>query len=195
MKVKNIFVHCSASAWGDVMEFDRWHKARGWTGVGYHYVILNGRPFRDVRYLEVLDGQIQPGRHLDDDPIYSDDEIGAHVAGRNSSSIGVCLVGDERFTVAQFSSLKRLLADLIDRFVLTWDDVLGHYEDENTQKTCPNIPMPALRDFMKGKMDVNRLIQCISAEASMGHVHLESKQVYDWYHGLMEVLDSCSQQS
>ena len=180
-KVKNIFVHCSATDYGEVMEFNRWHKARGWSGIGYHYVVLNGRPFRDVGYLEVLDGQIQPGRHLDDDPIYSDDEIGAHVAGRNSSSVGVCLVGREKFTTAQFLALHHLLADLKDRFGLEWDDVLGHYEDENTPKTCPNIPMPALRDFLKQKLDVDRLHACIAAEAATDHEHLKAKKVEDWY--------------
>lgn len=150
-KVKKLFVHCSATNWGEVMEFDRWHKARGWSGIGYHYVILNGRPFRDVGYLEILDGQIQPGRHLDDDPIYEDHEVGAHVAGRNSSSIGVCLVGREKFSDRQLLALKHLLADLKDRFGLTWDDVLGHYEDPNTTKTCPNIPMDDLRAWLKGE--------------------------------------------
>ncbi len=151
-KVLKIFVHCSATNWGEVLEFDRWHRnQRGWKAIGYHYVILNGRPFRDVKYLEILDGQIQPGRDLDDDPIYEDNEIGAHVAGRNSWSIGVCLVGREKFTDKQLLALKYLLADLKDRFGLTWDDVIGHYEDPNTEKTCPNIPMNTLRSWLKGE--------------------------------------------
>jgi len=163
--VKNIFVHCSATNWGDVLEFDRWHRQRGWIGgIGYHYVILNGRPFRDVKYLEVLDGQIQPGRDLDDDPIFEDGEVGAHVAGRNSSSIGICLVGRESFTGKQILATKRLLEDLKDRFGLGWNDVLGHYEDPNTSKTCPNIPMDDFRAWLKGvdgAPDLQKLLKMI----------------------------------
>ena len=151
-RVEKIFVHCSATGWGEVLEFDRWHRLqRGWEAIGYHYVILNGRPFRDVEYFEVLDGQVQPGRHLDDDSIYEDHEVGAHVAGRNSSSIGICLVGREGFTEKQLFALRCLLTDLKDMFGLTWDDVLGHYEDPNADKTCPNIPMAHLRSWLKSE--------------------------------------------
>jgi len=181
-KLKNIFVHCSATGWGEVLEFDRWHRLqRGWKAIGYHYVILNGRPFRDVDYLEVLDGQIQPGRHLDDDPIYEDGEVGAHVAGRNRDSIGICLVGRETFTEKQFLGLKYLLVDLLKRFSLKWDDVLGHYEDPNTTKTCPNIPMSALRGYLKGDLMVDRLQKCIADQVVLGHRNLAAKNEVQWY--------------
>jgi hypothetical protein len=156
-RLKNIFVHCSSSPWGEVMIFDEWHKKRGWSGVGYHYIILNGRPFADVDYWEFLDGQIEPGRHLDDDPIFEDDEIGAHVAGRNRSSIGICLVGKKAFTDEQLTTAKKLLTQLTEHFDLTFDDVKGHYEDPNAHKTCPNIPMDHFREYLKDKISLNEL--------------------------------------
>lgn len=155
--LKNIFVHCSATPWGEVQEFTKWHLARGWSGIGYHYVVLNGRPFSDVAFIDFLDGQIQPGRHLDDDPIFSRDERGAHVAGRNSESIGICLVGRTKFTDKQLVVSKTLLLSLANRFSLGIRDILGHYEDPNTEKTCPNIPMDAYREFLADKLTLSDL--------------------------------------
>lgn len=160
-RLKNIFLHCSASPWGEVLIFDEWHRKRGWNGIGYHYIILNGRPFADVDYWEFLDGQIQPGRHLDDDPIFEDDEIGAHVAGRNSSSIGICLVGKKEFTDAQLTTAKGLILRLIRHFDLQIDAVLGHYEDPNTNKTCPNIPMNHFRDYLGCNLELDQLQKAI----------------------------------
>lgn len=157
LKVKKIFIHCSASAYGEVLTLDRWHKGRGWSGIGYHYVILNGKPFPDVSYFSYLDGEIQPGRHFDDDPIFSPDEVGAHVAGRNGESIGICLVGVDKFTDAQLSNSKFLLWNLLDMLALTVDDVFGHYEDPHTHKTCPNIPMDAFREFLRSNIDIKSL--------------------------------------
>jgi len=72
----HIVVHCSASrpsADIGVKELRRIHvEDNGWSDVGYHLVIRRN-------------GLIEAGRHLDD--------IGAHVAGFNSRSVGVCLVG------------------------------------------------------------------------------------------------------
>lgn len=180
-KLKNIFIHCSASPWGEVLVFDEWHKRRGWNGVGYHYIILNGRPYPDVDYWEFLDGQIEPGRHVDDDPIFEADEIGAHVAGRNPDSIGICLVGRDSFTAKQFITLRELLHTLIAHFDLTFDDVLGHYEDPNTPKTCPNIPCSALRDFLSGIISVETLQECIRDQAKVKHINLADKNESEWY--------------
>ena len=41
-EIKKIIIHCSDSEFGDAALIDKWHKERGWTGIGYHYVILNG---------------------------------------------------------------------------------------------------------------------------------------------------------
>jgi N-acetyl-anhydromuramyl-L-alanine amidase AmpD len=72
---KHVVWHCSATKPGldiGAREIREWHLAKGWADIGYHLVIRR-------------DGTIEPGRAMDD--------IGAHVAGHNSNSIGVCLVG------------------------------------------------------------------------------------------------------
>lgn len=75
-KINYIVLHCSANKAGSKItardiELDH-IKNRGFRKIGYHYVIHE-------------DGRIVPGRSLD--------EAGAHVAGNNSNSIGICYVG------------------------------------------------------------------------------------------------------
>lgn len=110
---EGIIIHCSDSPQGrgdDASTIDRWHKERGWTGIGYHYVILE-------------DGLIQEGRPLG--------TKGAHARGYNNY-IGICLIGVDAFTDAQFTSLA-LLCKALDV-----EDIKGHY-DVSTTKTCPNF--------------------------------------------------------
>ena len=70
-----IAVHCAATppkADIGVAAIDRWHRAKGWNGVGYHRVIRR-------------DGTIEQGR--------PDEAVGAHVEGFNSTAVGICLAG------------------------------------------------------------------------------------------------------
>jgi len=88
LKVRGIVCHVSASMWGDAKEIDSWHKDRGWNGIGYHGVILNGMRNPDKMYSAELDGKIEPGR--------PEDTVGAHcqAGGMNSVSLGVCCIGN-----------------------------------------------------------------------------------------------------
>ena len=112
-KIKCI-IHCSDSPHGrgDTAEsIHRWHKAKGWDGIGYHYVILE-------------DGTVQNGR-----PEYWK---GAHAKGHNNA-LGICLIGINEFTSAQFISLEKLLKERkFER-----DEVVGHYGVSS--KSCPNF--------------------------------------------------------
>ena len=81
-------IHHTASHDVGVEEIDKWHKERGWDGIGYHFVIKK-------------DGSIEKGRNLA--------VKGAHAKGRNGR-IGIALTGYDVFTTAQLESLKRILA-------------------------------------------------------------------------------------
>ena len=179
--LKNIFIHCSNTPWGEALIIDQWHKARGWDGIGYHHVVLNGRPFADVDYWDFLDGQIEAGRHLDSDPIFSSDEIGAHVAGRNPDSLGICLIGKREFTNKQLFTARALSLSLVTHFSLGVKDILGHYEDPNTHKTCPNLPMSAFRAFLEYDICVDELQQCIKEQEAVNWEALATKTEVDWY--------------
>jgi hypothetical protein len=163
MRIENIFVHCSAREFGDALSIDASHKHRGWSGIGYHFVVLNGKPnaWMDEKW-DFLDGQIHSGRPFDDDPNFEPNEIGAHVKDRNSDSIGICLIGKKSFTDKQLESAKTLLVNLLDFTGLEINDVLGHCEDPNTRKTCPNIPMDDFRDYLRGKLSLQSLQEAIS---------------------------------
>ena len=96
-----VVIHCSATTNGKSLArhgkssieiIDEWHRNRDppFDMVGYHYVI-------DV------DGEIQLGRPLN--------RTGAHCFGFNKSW-GICLIGTDKYTQAQFSSLRCVLESL-----------------------------------------------------------------------------------
>lgn len=113
-KINKIVIHCSATIEGQnftVADITKWHKARGFTTIGYHYVIY-------------LDGTIHEGR--------PEDQIGAHVTGQNSDSIGICYIGgldkagkpkDTR-TDVQKVALLALIKELKEKYPDA--KVLGH---------------------------------------------------------------------
>ncbi len=74
-KTEYVVWHCSATPPSQDIgsaQIDIMHKAKGWDGIGYHFVI---------RY----DGRVEPGEALK--------SRGAHVKGLNSVSVGVCMIG------------------------------------------------------------------------------------------------------
>jgi N-acetylmuramoyl-L-alanine amidase len=96
-----IVIHCSATPngrWTRAADIDHWHQQRGFArqaaararfnpdlgAIGYHWVIYPN-------------GALASGRHVD--------EVGAHVAGWNAGSIGLCLVGTDRYTTEQWAQL------------------------------------------------------------------------------------------
>ena len=125
-----IVVHCSASKPSedtDAATIDRWHRQRGFTMIGYHYVI-KADP----------DGTIESGR--------DEEAVGAHVVGYNSVSVGVCMVGGvtangpsgkpvNNFTGAQFASLTKLLKELKVKYPSA--KIQGHRDFPNVAKACP----------------------------------------------------------
>jgi N-acetylmuramoyl-L-alanine amidase len=146
-QIAYLILHCSDSPWGDVDEFSRWHRARGFdfaggTYCGYHFLILNG--FRSYRQLK--DGQ----RSAEDDGTIQIARPacywGAHALGYNDRSLGICLVGVRDFTAAQRHTLRRLVLELMDEHHVPVDRVLGHAETAlSGGKTCPNFDVPAFR--------------------------------------------------
>ena len=67
------------------------HIRFGWEGIGYHKIIRRN-------------GDIENGR-----PEFW---IGAHVYGKNNVSLGVCLIGKNRFSEKQFFVFRKYLACL-----------------------------------------------------------------------------------
>lgn len=123
--ITEIIVHCTATPEGKpftVEDIRRWHKAQGWSNIGYHYVVY-------------LDGTIHKGRDVN--------IAGAHCVGHNTHSIGVVYVGgvdlngkakDTR-TQQQKDGLLGLLMEL--KRIYPAARIYGH-RDFST-KACPSF--------------------------------------------------------
>ncbi len=123
-KIDEIIIHCTATPEGrphTVADVDRWHRQRGFDGIGYHFLIR-------------LDGSVETGRPLE--------KQGAHCLGHNGRSIGICYVGglardgktpkDTR-TDAQRLALKGLVGWLKNLF----PSATVHGHNEFAAKACP----------------------------------------------------------
>lgn len=128
-KVKYIVIHCTATLEGidyDAKAIDTWHRQRGFSKIGYHYVVR-------------LDGTIEVGR--------SEKELGAHVKGYNDCSIGIVYVGGLKRRadgeVVPFDTRtkeqKEALSKLIKAMKLKYPGavVQGHRDFPNVRKACP----------------------------------------------------------
>lgn len=135
--ITHIVIHCADTPPGRrVMpaDVDKWHKERGFQrtaawrkrfnpdlkAIGYHYLID-------------IDGQIYTGRHHD--------EVGAHVQGHNSSSLGICLAGKGSYTTAQWIALRLLLEKL--KAAYPQATICGHRDFSGVGKTCPGFDVAA----------------------------------------------------
>lgn len=126
--IRHIVLHYSATYPDqdlDVDDIRKMHKARGFNDVGYHYIIKR-------------DGTVQKGR--------ADSVVGAHVAGHNTGSLGICCIGgieratgpnvgvDNR-TQAQKDATVLLVNDLLRKHPNA--KVVGHRDLKPTQ--CPGF--------------------------------------------------------
>lgn len=85
-----IIVHHSKSGDVSAETIREWHIGRGFSDIGYHFVIRKS-------------GELEVGRPLS--------TIGAHAKGKNLDSVGVCIVGDFSKYVpneAQYLTLAQL---------------------------------------------------------------------------------------
>ena len=155
---KHIILHHSASAFGTARLIDVWHRERGWLGIGYHFVVLNGYlTGKDAvagRRFESLVGAIECGRKIDGDEWVQADEEGAHALGYNKDSIGICCIHNKGpYDIHQYDALMHLCEDLCKKFNISPDNVLGHYEVDEKKLLCPGINMVQFRDELKEALD------------------------------------------
>jgi N-acetylmuramoyl-L-alanine amidase len=130
---KVIVLHHSASAVGGAARFDEWHRARGWDGVGYDFVVGNGS--------DTPDGSIEVTFR------WREQRDGAHAKGWNDLAIGICLVGnfeESDPTPAQLEAAARLVRHLRRRFGIPAPRVVRHGALGAT--LCPGrrLDLPAL---------------------------------------------------
>ena len=138
--IDTIIIHCTAtrpnwwegkSAQQKTDEVRRWHvEDRGWSDIGYHYLIDR-------------DGTVTEGRPLE--------RTGAHAKGHNTGSVGISLFGghggnvsdqfDDNFTEDQDCALRELMDRLKAGHPIV--KIIGHNEVAN--KACPTF---VVRDWL-----------------------------------------------
>ncbi|RJE81262.1 N-acetylmuramoyl-L-alanine amidase [Paracoccus sp. JM45] len=134
--VREIIVHCSATQpdWmasrpmaEKLAEIRRWHKANGWSDIGYHWIIDR-------------DGTVLAGR--------AETVIGAHTIGKNTGTIGICLIGGygsaetdafgKNFTTQQDITLRHMIDAISSRTGI--ERISGH--NQYAAKACPGFNVP-----------------------------------------------------
>ncbi len=134
-QITGIIIHCAATPngkWFSVQDIDQWHQVRGFKrdeahrqsfnptlhAIGYHYVIYTN-------------GAIATGR--------SEAEIGAHAQGRNAKTIGVCLIGTDKFSRTQWEALRDLVRILKRDSNYPNAQIAGHRDLPDVKKECPGF--------------------------------------------------------
>jgi len=128
---RHIVIHHSATDAGSAAVFDKWHRARGWDELGYHFVIDNGHGGPD--------GRIEVSRR------WTIQKWGAHCGGTpaneyNNYGIGICLVGTfsrRRPSERQLASLDRLVTCLAGAYGIAPERVIGHRDAPKASTDCP----------------------------------------------------------
>src|SRR5690625_492196 len=133
-RVDKIVQHHMAHKSWNINDVHNYHKnSNGWAGIGYNYWIA-------------FDGTIYEGRGMN---------VGAHVGGHNSHTIGIGYQGDfssQKMTDAQLKSGIELNKWLIGKFAnIGKNDIIGHSDLAST--ACPgrNFRMSELEKGVKGE--------------------------------------------
>ena len=124
--INRIIVHCTATPEGrdvTVGEVRAWHLARGWSDIGYHYLIT-------------LNGTVEVGR--------PESKVGAHVSGHNKDSIGIAYAGgmDKAYKNpkdTRTTEQKEALIWLIDELKRRYPGSTVHGHNEYSSKACPSF--------------------------------------------------------
>ena len=124
--IREIIVHCSATPEGKdytISNIVAWHKARGFSTIGYHYVVYR-------------DGSVHNGRDVN--------ISGAHCLNHNVNSIGVCYIGGctadgKTPKDTRTNAQKAALVDLLKRLKVLYPQarIYGHRDFAN--KACPSF--------------------------------------------------------
>ena len=124
--INKIILHCSATPEGrhtTVEDIRLWHKAQGWSDIGYHYVVY-------------LDGSVHLGRPIE--------VSGAHTKRLNKNSIGVVYVGgidaiNFKAKDTRTPEQKEALDCLLNELMGTYSGATLHGHNEFASKACPSF--------------------------------------------------------
>lgn len=140
-----IMLHHAAASECDAKTIHEWHLGRGFSGIGYHFLVRKN-------------GTIERGR--------AENLVGAHAAGNNSNSIGICFEGNfetETMGEAQKNAGKELIAYLCNKYGI--DVVIRHKDVASTACPGKNFPFEEILQGVKTEtkqpeqVDDNKLVE------------------------------------
>lgn len=121
-KTTMLIIHHAAAPSASVETIHKWHLGRGWLGIGYNFYVRK-------------DGTVYRGRGWE--------YVGAHCAGYNSASVGICLEGnyetDQDMPAAQYEAAVQLIRMALDKYP-TITEICGHNAHGAT--ACPGKYFP-----------------------------------------------------
>lgn len=132
-KPDTIVIHHAAYPNCSAQDVHRWHLARGWKGIAYHYFIRK-------------DGTIYRGRQ--------EHHKGGHLlSGENNGTLGICLEGnydkEKEVPEAQMNALFWLCNDIETRWKIKAYKRHADYKSAIAEgKSCPGIYFPWVQ-FLK----------------------------------------------
>lgn len=118
--VTRLILHHADAHTCNAEDIHRWHKANGWSGAGYHFLVRK-------------DGSVYRLR--------PENKIGAHAKGANSNSLGICFEGayqTDTMPDAQIAAGQELVAYLKKKYGIT--KVQRHKDVCSTD--CPGKNFP-----------------------------------------------------
>ena len=129
-QITHLIIHCTDSPDSainvGVNQVRDWHvNGNGWSDIGYHWLIDK-------------QARICQGR--------KEKTSGAHARGYNSISVGMVWVGRNDCHEKQWTSLVLKGAEIVRRFDIPVENILGHCELPGVSKTCPNLNMTKYRN-------------------------------------------------
>lgn len=138
--IDTVIIHCSATPNGrfhTVKDVDQWHgpgrvQASKKPFLRRPHLLTKHQPhLKHIGYHFVIrmDGVLETGRALE--------EVGAHAYKHNTHSVGICLVGKDKFTLSQWKTLESLVLTL-KTALPNVQQVIGH-NDLTNFKTCPGF--------------------------------------------------------
>lgn len=122
-----IILHHAAASVCDAKTIHAWHLGRGFSGIGYHFLVRKN-------------GTIERGR--------AENLVGAHAAGNNSNSIGICFEGNfetESMGEAQKNAGKELIAYICNKYGI--DVIIRHKDVASTACPGKNFPYTELLNY------------------------------------------------
>ncbi len=135
--IDGLLLHQTGSMNDTVESIRRYHmQSLGWKDIGYHYVITR-------------DGVAHKAR--------PDAEVGAHCAGDNANTLGICCVGaGDAFpvglgymTLTMFESLLELIQTLRHSYPIKYLGGHREYSSGKVQhKSCPGYDVELLRKIL-----------------------------------------------